>query len=328
MVDQESSYFYYPTTTVIIDDDKEFFDGLSQSLKLYRMGPIRTFVDPQQALSYLATQNSIYQSYQKYLEVIDTIETDNDDKDQMSKINFNSICTLPYDGKRYDEVSVIIVDYFMPQMNGIDFFKNIKNIPAKKILLTVATDYKLAVSAFNDRIIDRFIIKEKGAEEALFKSINSFSKRYFHDFSEALLHVFDKGIKKDVQYTTIAFAWHTKNKITEYYQCDSNGSCFGFDNAGIIHWLLICSDKDMDDYVSIAENSDGGLPIADKLKFKNKLLFFFSEEEKLLPVQEWAKHTFPVDGDFTIDNEKYFFSFVSNKTFDIDLKKVMMFPQF
>ncbi len=137
------------------------------------------------------------------------------------------------------------------------------------------------------------------------------------------MHVFDKGIKKAVQYTSVAFTWHTKNKITEYSQCDGNGSCLGFDSAGMIHWLLICSDEDMNDYISIAENSDGGLPIAAEVKIKTKLLFFFSEEEKLLPVQAWAKNTFTIDSEFTIDNEKYFFSFISNKTFGIDLGKVM-----
>lgn len=45
---------------------------------------------------------------------------------------FNNIYKLSHDKKRYNELPVIIVDYFIPQMNGIDFFKEIKDIPAKK----------------------------------------------------------------------------------------------------------------------------------------------------------------------------------------------------
>jgi len=322
MTDQESSYFYYPTTTVIIDDDKEFLDNLNLSLNLQDDKLVKTFLDPKQALSYLESQNSIYKNYQNYLEVINGIETDSDDKDKISKINFNNIWTLPYDEKRYSEVSVIVVDYFMPQMNGIDFFKKIKNILAKKILLTGNADYKLAVSAFNDGLIDKFIIKEEGIEENLFESINTFKKRYFQEFSETLLHVFDKGIKKAPQYTSIAFIWRTKNKISEYYQYDGDGSCLGVDSTGSIHWLLICSEKDMHDYISIAEDSEEGSLIANELKLKTKLLFFFSDEEKLLPVQAWTKYTFPIHGDFKIDNDIYFYSFVSNTTLGVDLARI------
>ena len=125
-----------------------------------------------------------------------------------------------------------------------------------------------------------------------------------------------------MQYTTIAYMWRTENKISEYYQCDGNGSCLGLDNTGKIYWLLICSEKDMRDYINTAENSDEGSLIADELKLGTKLLFFFSEQEKLFPVQGWGKYTFPIHGDFTIGNEKYFYSSVSNEAFGIDLERI------
>ncbi len=317
MIDQESSYFYYPTTTVIIDDRKEFLDSLILSLNLQGDKLVRTFLDPMQALTYLENQNSIYKNYQNYLEVINGIETDSDDRDKISKIRFNSIYTLPYDKKRYNEVSVIVVDYFMPQMNGIDFFKKIKGVPAKKILLTGNADYELAVRAFNDGLIDNFIIKEEGVAEKLFETLNSFKNSYFHEFSEKLLHVFDKGIMKAIQYTSIASVWRSKCKILEHYQCDGNGSCLGFDNTGAICWLLICSDKDMHNYINSAENADESSSISDELKLETKLLFFLTEKEKLLPVSKWEKHMFPIEGDFTINNEKYFYSFVQNEKLGI-----------
>lgn len=322
MIDQERSYFYYPTTTVIIDDDDEFLTGLNLALKLQGDKLVKTFLNSNQALSYFKNQNNIYKNYQSFLEVVNGIEIDSDDRDKIFKINFNGIYTLPYNEKRYNEVSVIIADYFMPQMNGIDFFRKIKDIPAKKILLTGNTDYELAVAAFNDKLIDKFIIKEEGIEEEIFESINVFKKRYFQEFSKTLLRIFDNGIKEASQYTSIASAWRAKYNISEYYQCDGNGSCLGFDNRGIIYWFLICSDKEMHDYINTAENVDENSLIPDELKLGTELLFFLTDKEKLIPISKWGKYKFPIKGDFTIDNEKYFYSFVSNEVFGIDLEKI------
>lgn len=323
MSEQDSSYFYYPTTTIIIDDNKEFLRSISLSLNLQGNKLVKTFSDPKQALSYFKNQNNIYKNYQNYLEVIEGIELDSNDRDRISKINFNSIYTLPYDEKRYDEVSVIIADYLMPQMNGIDFFKKVENIPARKILMTGNADYKLAVNAFNEGLIDRFIVKDEDRiEKKLFKSTSIFKKRYFQEFSEVLLRVFDKGIKTTTQYSILFSAWCAENKIIEYYQCDSNGSCFGFDKKGKICWLLICSEKETLEYITVAEDSEEKFPALNDLKSRKKLLFFLTETDKQIPLSSWKKNMFPIHGDLTIDNEKYFYSIVSDKALGINLEKV------
>lgn len=314
MINQTKSYFYYPTNVVLVDDDKEFLKEMCSNLNEQGDKLVKTFFEPKRVLSYLKSQSGIYENYQKYLERVNLIETDIDGKDKITRINFERICALPHDKGRYNEISVIAADLFMPQMNGIDFFKEIKDTPIKKILLTGNADYKLAVDAFNDGIIDKFIIKEEeGMQEKLFESISSFKGKYFQEFSETLLQVFDKGIKKTIQYNFAFSSWCAGHKISEYYQCDSNGSCFGLDENWETHWLLICSEKEALEYVAIAENFEETCPALNELKSNKRLLFFLTEADKQFPPASWGKNMFPIRGDFVVDNEKYFYSFVSEK---------------
>ena len=65
-----------------------------------------------------------------------------------------------YNKDRFNDVSVIIVDYYMDEMNGIEVCETLSKHPAKKILLTGGADKEnIAIDAFNKGIIHRFINK-------------------------------------------------------------------------------------------------------------------------------------------------------------------------
>jgi CheY-like chemotaxis protein len=323
MENQAQNYFCYPTTVVIVDDDKKFLSGLGSTLGLNKNELIKTFSKPEEAFTYLKNQSFLYHSYQKYLETISSLELDIDDKDRVSKVNFARILELIYDKKRFDEVSVIVADYFMPNTNGLEFFEGIKDTPAKKILLTSNKDYQLAVDAFNEGIIDKFIIKEINMIEKISDSIDELKHKYFQEFSSVLLQAFDRGIKKADQYMAVFVAWHTDNQILEYYQCDGNGSCIGFDKNGIIHWLLISSDEEINGYANVIKDINSSLPMITSLDSKTSLLFFLTERDKQQPVSKWEKYMFPVYGDFVVNQKKYFYSYVMEESLGIDLKQVI-----
>jgi CheY-like chemotaxis protein len=61
---------------------------------------------------------------------------------------------------RFEQVSVVVVDYDMPEIDGLEFCRNLKNKAIKKILLTGKADEQTAVRAFNEKTIDRFIRKQ------------------------------------------------------------------------------------------------------------------------------------------------------------------------
>ena len=321
------SYFNYPSTVVVLDDNKTFLDDLSLILRPRQCEMSRFFSQPQKALSYLKKQNYIYKNYDYFLETFKAVELDADDRDIISKINFNNILNLIYNKERFNEVSVVVVDYFMPEMNGLEFFKKIEEIPAKKILLTGNSDYQLAVNAFNQGLIDRFILKEDGMEDKILDSINELKNMYFQEFSIALLQAFNKGIKRTDQYVKVFTDWYNKNSIKEHYQCGGNGSCVGFDNNGEIHCLLITSEAEMYNYIDVIKEEPNNSTILKSLEPKEKSLFFLTEKEKCQPVSGWDKHMFKTRGSFVINKERYFFSYASKELRGIDTEKVVTWHQ-
>jgi CheY-like chemotaxis protein len=65
--------------------------------------------------------------------------------------------TVPH---RYSLTQTCIVDYAMPAMTGLEVLKALPIWPTHRVLLTGQADEMVAVSAFNERLIDKFVTKQ------------------------------------------------------------------------------------------------------------------------------------------------------------------------
>ncbi|RCW71316.1 response regulator [Pseudorhodoferax soli] len=61
---------------------------------------------------------------------------------------------------RYALTHACIVDYSMPQMNGLDALAALSDWPGLRVLLTGQADEQIAVDAFNRALIDQFLPKQ------------------------------------------------------------------------------------------------------------------------------------------------------------------------
>jgi CheY-like chemotaxis protein len=65
------------------------------------------------------------------------------------------------EGQRYDLPNTAVVDYAMPAATGLDVLKDCALWPKHRVLLTGKADEHIAVAAFNDGLIDRFVTKQR-----------------------------------------------------------------------------------------------------------------------------------------------------------------------
>ncbi len=167
--------FYYPTQVVLVDDDANFLDSVS--LLLDRSINYRLFQSARQALEHvnraMAFSEVIKRSYSSY-------KTGPYDSDTLTHVDINALHKEIYNPDRFLMPSVVVIDYSMPEMSGLEYCVSLTNPYVKKILLTGRANTDLAVQAFNEGLIDQFINKnDPQLASKLNRSIANLQQQYF-----------------------------------------------------------------------------------------------------------------------------------------------------
>lgn len=167
--------FYFPTQVVLLDDDPDFLDGIS--LMLNKNLGLKLFQSAQGALKYV---NEAHQHVHFLERCYTNYKTGPLESDSLSHIDIGKIHLEVLNGFRFQTCSTVIVDYSMPEMNGLEFLMAMKNPFIRKVLLTGQADMELAIKAFNQQLIDQFIDKhDPRLKQKLNATIATFQDQYF-----------------------------------------------------------------------------------------------------------------------------------------------------
>jgi CheY-like chemotaxis protein len=270
--------YAHPTLTVLVDDSDSFLRSLS-----FQLDPIhasKTFHDTHGALQWLR-RSARGQSTHTPLHM--NFDTQNQAADQFNvALDLESIYRIADQPQRFATPSVLVVDYSMPQMNGLEFCERISDLPCKKILFTGAADEKIAVSAFNRGLIDRYIKKsDDHALDILELEITALQRRYFEDQSETLrdlvvLHNYqflgDPVLALQVQKLKQDLGF-----IEHYIFPNPTGIVF-LDKFGRTRLMMIETEDGMAAQYEMARDSDAPQSLLDALQ-ERRVLPFFSDAD-------------------------------------------------
>lgn len=259
MEENNISCFYYPTTVVVVDDNKSFLEKFQYSIGKDIL--CKTYSDPEEALAYI--QNTVKKD--AILKHIIAVDESSEHYSHASgqlplQYDVSKIYEHVYNKDRFSEVSLIIVDYAMPSMNGEELCRRLKQIDgnsAKIIMLTGEADDPKAITLFNKGIIDKFLRKgQPNLEVDLKNSIIEMQKRYFLDLTYPIM----QGLSSDKDSSLGDPIFRDLfNKIyldiaaSSYYLIELSGSFLFMDNAGVPTFLII---KTLDELEEIAEQID------------------------------------------------------------------------
>ena len=143
--------YFHPTTVVVVDDNKLFLHTLD--LRMPAEMAYELFDDPRAALSRVNQRLDLRTIPER------CVQRDKAQHPGVVEIDLSLIEEEIKHTDRFRRTSVVIVDYAMPQMDGLEFCASIADPTVKKVMLTGVADEKSAVKAFNDGLIDRFISK-------------------------------------------------------------------------------------------------------------------------------------------------------------------------
>ena len=123
--------------------------------------------------------------------------------------------------ERFAHVSVIIVDYDMPGMNGIEFCRQLSEYPMKKIMLTGKATQAIAVEAFNGGLIDCFLLKhQEDISSTIREEVRIRQDDYFDDITSSVKFALSLQSPDPLDDDAFRDTFHRlrlKHNIVEYY---------------------------------------------------------------------------------------------------------------
>lgn len=285
---------YFPTLTLLIDDNARFLQSLQRFLgKEYHAMPFDNSVKVFNFISqYKSTDKVPLYTYLSLREGNVNIA------DDLVNVDTAEIGKILQRADRFEEPSVVIVDYAMPGMNGLEVSKKIKEentTPIKIVMLTGEADEHTAVNAFNDGAIDRFI--KKSAEDCLTKVkeyIAELEVKYFQDLSRTIKESFrakSNFILEEPEFINLFNQIVEENHIIEYYLIENSGSFMMLNQDGEVIRLIVKTEEDMEMLYDIARDDRNlSKDILEKLKNRESLVYFPNKESELISAKNWQFH--------------------------------------
>ncbi len=172
--------YYHPTTVCFVDDNYSFLHSIG--IDLPDDWSFISFLTPEEALEFVNQPATLPPLADRCFSM--------DNSNPEAPLIHMDLQALEQEIKlidRFKRVSVLLVDYAMPTMNGLEFCEQVANPDIKKALLTGVADEKTAVDAFNRGIIDRYIPKASLASvNNVIPHVEALKQAYFAQYSSRL----------------------------------------------------------------------------------------------------------------------------------------------
>jgi CheY-like chemotaxis protein len=288
--------YQHPTMTVLVDDSPSFLHSLR-----YQLGPgfpSIGFSDTGAAIAWLREHGAAPAALASLLSPsVDTYTLS--PQPYNIALHVEQVCGIRIQAQRFMTPSVLVVDYSMPGMNGIEFCEEVRDLPCRKILLTGVADERVAIDAFNRGLIDRYVRKSDAhALDRLEAELTQLQEGYFLAQSESLrllLALHDYSFVNDPAIGGLVRELGARHKIVEHYLYKTPPGFLMYDRDARPWLLAIETEQSMQAHYEIA--LDGGAPpsLLEALAQHRVVPNFSDGDGMYSPVRhkEWHRFTSP-----------------------------------
>lgn len=287
---------FFPTTVLHIDDDKQLLAQLSGTLSSHYK--IEIFSNPDEALQEIIFFGTNYMR-----------------EEHLSLKNDGDILSYRqtfFDGRRFDNRLICIVDYDMPGRNGADlmYVSQLVKYQSKAqeehayILLTSKNieDIKEETPQVN-KIKHVFISKrDKDCIPKLLESINAFHQDTFQVAGHSTAVALSRNPKEKssfefcAKFLPIFNQYIREHEICEGYLFDRQGGMIFLDKNANFSWLFVRNEYGIINGLENAYKHGAPDNIIDLLKSREYILSLYEPEDfKVRDKIEWDKYLLKVD---------------------------------
>lgn len=315
---------FFPTTVVLIDDDPAFSRFLEMGLDGTPF-VCKTFGDPLEALSFINES-----SRDNGLDYSNLVRTDEESTVEYKSIwlNIGDLYTEVYLPSRFNKISVVISDYRMPSMNGVDFCSKISDKNIQRVLLTGLAEDRIAVEAFNAGYISRFSRKNLSLD--LVDIVNKSARKYFQNYTDYVLRYASFGELEHLRDPVFADFFgriYQQGGFVEYYMLDPFGSYLFVRSDGSMKVLNVLTEVELAKLVDVAVASrEADEEVLNKLRSRKYMLVCHNRHGSLPPVSEW-KDLLQPSGSLE-GSQTYYYVISGSEVAEVDASKVVSFDLF
>jgi len=290
--------FYLPTQVVLLDDDPDFLEGIS--LMLNKDLSVKLFQSATAALQYV---NDAHRHVDFVQRCYTSYKTGPQESDALSHIDIGKLHHEVLNGFRFQTCSTVIVDYSMPEMNGLEFLRALRNPYIKKVLLTGQADMELAIKAFNQQLIDQFIDKhDPRLKPKLNATIASFQDQYFRSsfklLTDPIITNNRDGFLTSPEFQEFFAELRKTTGCVEYYMLDTPHSGYlMLDAAGERRCLLVYSQHAVEEHLEQLQAISAPSELIAAVKSGQLLPVFDTQAVPITNthpfIAEWQDHYYP-----------------------------------
>lgn len=313
--------YYFPTTAVFVDDNPSFLRSLA--LELPEELAFQTFENAEAALERVNRTPSALPLYQRCFTQIGLPGASADTTEKLIHLDLSQIELEISNTERFQEVSVVVVDFDMPAIDGLEFCRRITNPRIRKILFTGVADEKIAVQAFNAGIIDRFIIKSQpDAVSAVRKAVLELQQRYFEAISETLratLMLNPPPFLTDPAFERLFANLRERRKLVEYYLVANPGGFLTLTDQGDLYRLVVLSEAELAQQAAWAERAGAPTEIVKRLRDRRALGYFYEPLDAYYDAGDypWSEFLVPAERLQGAD-AVWYYALIASPPVDID----------
>ncbi len=284
----------FPITIAIVDDDSLMLDSLTELLK--NNYALIKFQEPNKCANFFENYKPLSINL-KLLQGCNELENYNISGHLPADIDFSELAKFRENKERLNEMGVLIVDYNMPGMTGIELCRKLQALPIKKILLTGEPSEKLAISAFNEGIINCYIRKDSPTIASDIKGyLESLTKEYLSNITLHLLKHLEADCLlpiSDPLFINFFINWCSENNICEYYIIDQNSTFLLIDKNGKRSYFVTNTDRTLKNLIDMHEDNNEASALLTIIKSKKKIPFFGEDKESWdIDIKDWEKYLY------------------------------------
>ncbi len=303
--------YQHPVLVVLIDDNKSYLESVTFQLDSKLM--FKTFTDTETAINWIKDACQQYQADTTYPIHVGYDDETSSLERRNAAIDLNEIYCIALNKQRFALPAVIVVDYAMPQMNGVELCEAIENMPCKKILLTGQADEKVAVDAFNNKLIDQFIKKNDPiALDRLELAINTLKTVFFTEQTHTLKDLLTRhsyAFLADAAIASLVEQIYEEHGFIEHYLFPNPCGILFIDMNGKAKLLVVETEASLMAHYEMAQLQNAPAELLAALKTR-QFIPFFSDSDGIYDSSindNWLEYCMPAQ--ICMGSQNYYWSF-------------------